>query len=114
MRSILINWIVIAIAVFAAAWVVPGVQIAGGLVNLAVIAAIFGLINAILGPIIKLLTLPLIILTLGLFALIVNTGLFMLTAAISPALSVDGIWPAFLASVVVSIVTAVLGLFVGE
>lgn len=114
MRNILINWIILGIAVAVTAWLVPGVQFVGGVVDLAVIAVILGLINAVLGPILKLLTLPLIALTLGLFALVINTGLFILAAALTPALSVDGIWAAFLASLVVSIVTTVLGLIFGD
>ena len=113
-RKLLVSWVVLAIAVFLAVYVVEGVTLTGGLWQLFLIAAVFGLISAILGPILRLLALPIMVLTLGLFTLIINFGLFLLTAWIMPSLQIDGLWPAFLASLIVSIVAAILGAILGK
>ena len=110
-RKLLVNWVILAIAVALAIYFVDGVTIAGEdwLVQLFLIAAVFGLISAILGPLLKVLSLPVMVVTLGLFTLVINFGLFLLTALIMPSLTIDGLWPAFLASLLVSIVAAILG-----
>jgi putative membrane protein len=110
-----------AVALWVAVVLVGGVDIdarttAGKLGTLLVVAVIFGLVNAVLRPIVLVLSCPLIILTLGLFALVANALLFWLTAAVSNALGapfhVDGFWAAFWGALVVSIVSWVLSLFV--
>jgi len=107
-RNIFIRWLILTLAIGVTARLIPGIAVNGGIVNLITVAAIFGLINAFIRPIITLLTCPLVILTLGLFTLIINTLMFMLTARISPALTVEGFWPAFWASLIISIITAIL------
>ncbi len=106
MRFLLLRWLIAAIAIGLTAWLMPGVEIAGGILSLFFIALIFGLVNAIVRPIITLLTCPFIILTMGLFLLIINTLMFQLTAWLTPALSVTGFWAAFWASLVISIISA--------
>ena len=110
-----------AVALWVAVVLVGGVDIdarttAGKLGTLLVVAVIFGLVNAVLRPVVLVLSCPLIILTLGLFALVANALLFWLTAAVSNALGapfhVDGFWAAFWGALVVSIVSWVLSLFV--
>jgi putative membrane protein len=108
LRRLLISWVVIAIAVAVAVYFVPGVTITGGPWQVLLVAAVFGLISAILGPILRLFSLPLIVLTLGLFTLVINFVLFLITNWIMPSLQIDGLWPAFLASLLISIVSAVL------
>jgi putative membrane protein len=114
--SFLIRLLVTAAALWVATQVVPGVSYVGGAAPFLVVALIFGIINATLRPITKLLTCPLILLTLGLFALIVNGLMLWLTSSLSSALGlgfhVDGFWPAFWGALVVSIVSTVLSLFV--
>ena len=110
-----------AVALWVAVVLVGGVDIdarttAGKLGTVLVVAVIFGLVNAVLRPIVLVLSCPLIILTLGLFALVANALLFWLTAAVSNALGapfhVDGFWAAFWGALVVSIVSWLLSLFV--
>ena len=113
MRSLLTRWIILTIAIGLTAQLIPGVRIEGGIGNLILVAAIFGLVNAFIRPLITLLTCPLIILTLGLFTLVINTILFLLTDQLSPALTIEGFWPAFLASIVISIISGILSAFVG-
>ncbi|GAC1445480.1 MAG: hypothetical protein NVSMB55_26830 [Mycobacteriales bacterium] len=104
---LLTRWAVLAVAVWLAAAVVPGVHVHGGAATYLWVALLFGLVNAVLGPVLRLLTLPFTLLTLGLFALVVNAVLFAVTALLSSKLDVDGFGSAFFAALVVSLVCAV-------
>ena len=114
MRRFLLHWLVTALALYAAVQVVPGITYEGGWVVLVSMALVFGLVNAIVRPILRLLTCPLIILSLGLFSLVIN-GLMLLLASRTAELLgvhffVDGFWPAFWGAVVVSMVGALLNI----
>jgi putative membrane protein len=108
LRRLLISWVVMAVAVGLTAGLLPGIHIDGGIGALLLIAAVWGLVNGILGPIARFLTLPLTVMTFGLFVLVVNGLLFALTAWVADALSVDSFWWAMLGALVVSIVSFVL------
>lgn len=102
-----------AAAVWVAAETVPGLEFEGGFLDLLVVAVVFGLVNALIRPVAKLLTLPLRILTLGLFTLVVNGLMFLIVAGVTESLDVDGrfvsqLGSAILASVVISIVSTIL------
>lgn len=115
MQSILARIIVNAVALGVAAWFVPGIDLAEGestsnrVLTLLGVAAIFGLINAFIKPIVKLLSLPFIILTLGLLIFVINALLLWLTGAISSGLglafSVAGFGSALLGALIVSLVS---------
>ncbi len=112
MRNLVIRWIINAVALAVAANFVAGIQVDGGWQVLAITALIFGLVNALIRPLVTLLTCPLIILTLGLFTLIVNAGMLLLASWLARLLgvgfSVSGFWPAFWGGLIISIVSAVL------
>lgn len=115
MEKIIVRWVINAIALWAAVTIVPGIHIqTQGNWWLAILglALIFGLMNAIVRPIIEMLTCPLIVLTLGLGTLLINTLLFWLTGLIGAkfgiGFTVDGFWPAFLGALVVTVVSVVL------
>jgi putative membrane protein len=114
--SFFVRLIVNAAALWVATRLVPGVSYAGGWLPFLGVALVFGLINATIRPLTKLLTFPLIVLTLGLFALVVNGLMLWLTSSLSAALglgfSVSGFWAAFWGALVVSIVSTVLSLAV--
>jgi len=118
--KLLIRWVIAGLALFAAAWLVPGITVEGsGWVVYAVMAVILGLVNAIVRPLLKFLTCPLILLTLGLFILVINGIALWLASAIAVnwfhvGFYVDGFWPAFLGALIVSIVTVVLSALVKE
>ena len=118
MTKFVLRWVVNAVALFLAVYLVPGVNLEGGWVSIFWLALIFGLINAFLRPLLKLLTCPLIILTLGLFTLLINTFLFWLTSQVGQAFgigfTIDGFWPAFLGGLVVSVVSVVMSLILKE
>lgn len=108
--KIFINWIISAIAIMIAAYVLPGVEVAG-FVTALVLAVILGAINAFIKPILLVLTLPINVLTLGLFTLFINAALVMLAAYIVPGFGVAGFWWAMLFAVVLSLVTSVFSMF---
>ena len=104
----LIHLIATIIAILIGAYLVPGIGIT--LIASLVLAVVLGIINLFFKPIIRLLTLPLNILTLGIFSLFVNAGLILLASYIVPDFTVASFWSAFLFSIVVSLVSTFLGL----
>ncbi|MEQ1870345.1 MAG: phage holin family protein [Vicinamibacterales bacterium] len=110
--SFAVRLLVNAAALWVATQIVPGVTYIGGLVPFLCVALVFGVINATLRPLTKILTFPLIIVTLGIFALVVNGLMLWLTSALSTSFGfgfhVSGFWPAFFGALVVSIVSALL------
>lgn len=109
----LVHWIVLAVALWVAAYLVPGVGVSSWQA-LAIGALILGFVNAIVRPILVILTLPITILTLGLFYLIVNAAAFGLAAALVPGFSIDSLGSAIVGALVVSIVSWFIGLFTGQ
>ena len=114
MRNLLIRWIINAVALGVAATFIRGIYVDGGWQVLALTALIFGLVNALIRPLVTLLTCPLIILTLGLFTLVVNAGMLLLASWLAGLMgigfTVDGFWPAFWGGLIISIVSAVLSM----
>ena len=112
--SFVVRTLVNAGALWVATRIVPGVTFDGGLLAFLGVAVVFGVINATLRPLTKILTFPLIIVTLGIFALIVNGLMLWLTSSLSSSLGlgfhVSGFWAAFFGALVVSIVSALLSL----
>ncbi len=105
--KLLIKWIIIATAILISAYVIPGVSVSG--VWAALWLALFlGLINVVLKPVLILLTLPINILTLGLFTFVINATLILLASSVIKGFAVDGFWVAMLFSIVLSIVSYVL------
>jgi putative membrane protein len=118
--KLLVRWVIAALALFVAAWLVPGITVDGdGWVVYAVMAVVLGLVNAIVRPLLKFLTCPLILLTLGLFVLVINGITLLLASSIAVnwfnvGFYVDGFWSAFLGGLIVSIVTVILSALVRE
>jgi putative membrane protein len=103
--SLLLRLLLIMGAFWVAAALLEGIAVRGELVDYLVIAVVFGLINLLVKPIVQLLSLPFVLLTLGLFLLVVNAGMLMLTAALTTRLSVEGFGTALVGALVISIVT---------
>jgi putative membrane protein len=108
----LVRLVITAIALWVAIQVVPGISYTGAPMALLLVALVFGLVNAVLKPILTILTCPLIFLTLGLFTLVINAVLLRATAWLSQelglGLSVDGFWPAFWGGLIIGISSTVL------
>ncbi len=123
MMRLLMRLVINAAALWAAAVIVPNINLPtneGGvdLGALLVVALIFGLINALIKPVVKLATCPAYIVTLGLFTFVVNAGMLLLTGWIASNLnnnfSVDGFWPALWGGIIISIVSTLLSVFVSD
>jgi putative membrane protein len=116
--SFLVRVVVSALALAAAAWLFDGIEVVGQdtseqLLTLIGVAFIFGLVNAIVAPVVKLLSLPFIIVTLGLMLVLINAAMLWLTSEIAQGLElgfrVDGFWTAVFGAIVISLVSAILG-----
>jgi putative membrane protein len=120
MTKFILRWAINAIALYLAVLILPGIDLRSDLVSILWLALIFGLVNALFRPLIQLLTCPLIILTLGLFTLVINTFLFWLTSVIGQSFGFgltinDPIWwNAFLGGLVVSVVSVVMTLILKD
>jgi len=105
---LLVRWAVLAFSMWIATLVVPGITVDGGLATYLWVALLFGLINTFFGSIIKVLTFPVSIVTFGLFLFVVNAAMLSLTARWSEKLEVSGFWSALFASLIISVITAIL------
>ena len=103
------RWIVLTLAVWLSDVLIGGVAIADGLWNHLWVAALFGLANAVVGNIIRVVAFPALFLTLGVFSIVVNAWMLMWVGSLSNALDVTGFWAAFGAGVIISVVSAMLG-----
>jgi putative membrane protein len=117
-NRLLLRWLINAVGLYLAARLVPGIYFEGNVGMLLAVAFIFGLVNALLHPLLKLLTCPLIILTLGLFTLVINAAMLWLVSVIAQALNlpygVEGFWPAFWGALIISLISVVASLVIGE
>ncbi len=105
--QILINWIVSAMVVFSIAYIMPGVSVADFTTSV-VVALVLGIINAFLKPILLILTLPINILTLGIFTFVLNALLILLVSKIVPGFVVDGFLTALIFGIILSIANALV------
>ncbi len=109
--SLLLRWLIGAVSLMLVTYMVPGIKVESFYTAL-IAALILGLINSLIKPILIVLTLPVNILTLGLFTLVINALLFWLAATIVKGFGVAGFWPAFFGALTMSVVSWILnGLF---
>ncbi len=104
MISILVSWAILTVAILIVASVLPGVKVKS-LATAIVAAAVLGILNALVGPILLVLTLPITLITLGLFIFVINALLFWLAGALVPNFEVRSFWSALGGSIIVSIVS---------
>jgi putative membrane protein len=114
MRQLLLHWVFNAIALWASTWFVPGLDFTGTWWQLLLVAAVFGVVNGTVRPVLTLLTCPLVVLTLGLFMFVINALMLLLTGWLSAqwnlGFAVHGFWAAFFGGIVVGFVSLVLTL----
>lgn len=108
MRNFILRLFVNALALSAAAYLVSGIQLTGGFWDVILVALVFGLVNALLKPLVWILSLPFLVLTLGLFTFVVNGLMLLVTARLTEHLAVSGLWAAMLGSIVISLVSMLL------
>ena len=104
----LIKIAAVALAVWVTTMIVPGIQVSGGLRNYLVIALILALINATLGTLLKILTLPLAFISLGISLLVVNTAMLLITDRLSESMTITGFWSAFFGAILISIISSLI------
>ena len=107
---IIINWAISSLAIILSAYFLPGVTISG-IIPALITALVLGFVNSVLKPVLLILTLPINIFTLGLFTLVINALLIMLTSSLVPGFQVSGFGSALLFSVVLSIINLILNRF---
>ena len=107
MINIILTWVIAAVAVAVAAYIVPGIH-ATDATSIVLFAVVLGLLNAVVRPIVKILAFPMIIVTLGLALLVINALLFWLAGNLVSGFKVDGFLHALLGSLVVTIVSTIL------
>ena len=113
MKGLFIRWLILTVAILLAAHLIDGIRVTG-FMSVLLAAAVLGVLNALLRPILLLLTLPLNILTLGLFTFVINAFLLKMTAGVIPGFDVTGFWPAIFGAVIISIVNWLLSKFINE
>ncbi|NOX63790.1 MAG: phage holin family protein [Chloroflexi bacterium] len=110
---ILVRLLINAVALWLTSWLLPGITLSQDVLQILIVAAIYGLVNTFIRPIVKLLTLPINIVTLGLFTLVINAFMLLLTTIFTDALTVEGgliggFVNAFIAAIVISVISTVL------
>lgn len=103
--KLLVRWGALALSFWVATALIPGIDVKGGFTTYLWVALLFGLLNTTLGSFLKLLTLPAVILSLGLFLVVVNAAMLMLVARWSEKLDVNNFWSAIFAAVIISVIT---------
>lgn len=113
MRGLLLRWLILSLAILAASYVLEGIEV-GGFLPALIAAAILGILNAFLRPILLLLTLPLNILTLGLFTFVINAGLLLLVSQVITGFAINSFWTALVGSLLISVVSWLLTTLVSD
>ncbi len=114
MTKLVIRLVINAVALWAAASFIGGIHLSEDIVSVAIVAAVFGIINAFIKPIVKLFSFPFIILTLGIFTIIINAAMLLLTDYFTQSLHVESFMSAIFGSIVISIVSIVLSAFLDD
>lgn len=111
MSNFFVRLFVNAVALWVASLLIGGIELTSNFFALLAVVIVFGLVNALLKPILQLLSLPVTLLTLGLFALVINAGMLLLTAALTSGLVVSGFWAALWGSIIIGLVSTLLNQF---
>jgi putative membrane protein len=111
--ALLVRWALLGVAFAVTAWLLSGMDISGGFWGYVWVSALFGIVNAFIGTILRIITFPLTLLTLGLFSILVNAFLLQITDAITDNLTIDEFWwTAIWAAIIMSIVSVILDIMV--
>lgn len=112
--ALLLRWLALALAFALTAWLLNGMDVSGGFGTYLWLALLFGLLNAVIGTLLRLLTLPLMVVTLGLFAIVINALLLELLNWISDSFTIDHFfWTAILGAIILSVVSVALDALLG-
>jgi putative membrane protein len=115
LAELLISWALLAITFAVTSWLLDGMEVTGGFWGYLWVSLLFGIVNAIIGTILRILTFPLTLLTLGLFSIIVNALLLQITDALSDHFTIDEFWwTAIWGAIIMAIVLVLLNLIVAS
>ncbi|MCX5840376.1 MAG: phage holin family protein [Deltaproteobacteria bacterium] len=113
MKGILIRWLILTMAILSAAYLLDGIEVRG-FISAFFAAAVLGILNAVLRPVLIILTLPLNILSLGLFTFVINAFLLKMASGVIPGFEVHGFWPALFGSLIISLVSWLLSSLIND
>ena len=113
MNGILIRWLILTFSIIASAYLLDGIQVSG-FISAFFAAAILGILNAFFRPILFILTLPINILSLGLFTFVINAVMLLMVSGMMPGFEVNGFWSAVFGSLFISLVSWALTSFINE
>jgi len=113
MVNILLRWLLYSLIIIFIAWLIPGISVSS-LQSAFIAIVIIGLINAVIKPLVYLITLPINLLTLGLFSFVINALLLMLAGQLTPGFAVEGFWSALLGSLILSVLSVPVNKIGGE
>ena len=111
--GILIRWIILTVSIIAASYMLEGIHISG-FFSAFFAAAALGILNALFRPILLILTLPINVLTLGLFTFIINALMLKMASGIIPGFEVHGFWTAVIGSLIISVISSLLNSFISD
>jgi putative membrane protein len=112
-KGILIRWLILTVAILSAAYLLDGMEVRG-FTSAFFAAAVLGILNAILRPVLIILTLPLNILSLGLFTFVINAFLLKMASGVIPGFEVHGFWPALFGSLIISLANWLLSSLIND
>ena len=113
MKGILIRWLILTVAILSAAYLLDGMEVRG-FISAFFAAAVLGILNAVVRPVLIILTLPLNILSLGLFTFVINAFLLKMASGVIPGFEVHGFWPALFGSLIISLVSWLLSSLIND
>ncbi|MGA7145764.1 MAG: phage holin family protein [Desulfobacterales bacterium] len=113
MKGIFLRWLILTFSIIATSYLIDGIQVSG-FVSAFFAAAILGILNAFFRPILFILTLPVNILSLGLFTFVINALMLMMVSGVIPGFEVSGFWSAVFGSLLISLVSWLLTSFINE
>ena len=113
MKGILIRWLILTVAILSAAYLLDGMEVRG-FTSAFFAAAVLGILNAVLRPVLIILTLPLNILSLGLFTFVINAFLLKMASGVIPGFEVHGFWPALFGSLIISLASWLLSSLIND
>lgn len=105
--NIILKWILFALLIMFIAWVIPGITVTG-FISALIVVIVLSIVNLFIRPLVELISLPLNVITLGIFSLIVNALLFLLAAKFSPGFQIDGFWSGFFGALILSVFTPMI------
>ena len=106
---LLVRWVILALAFGVTSWLLSGLEVSGGFGSYLWVSLLFGVVNAVIGTLVRIITLPLTLVTLGLFLIVINAAMLELTDALTSHLTIDDFfWTAIGAAVILAVVSVVL------